>query len=55
MLVSPELASVLGSIVGRLSQNKGTGPLIARYDHHERLTGPPLPHLFQRRSKCGKP
>ncbi|MEU3518905.1 hypothetical protein ABZ770_27125 [Streptomyces sp. NPDC006654] len=25
------------------------GPLIARYDSHERVTGPLLPHLFQRR------
>ena len=23
-------------------------PLVARYDHHERVTGPLLPHLFQR-------
>jgi len=24
-------------------------PLLARYDHYEATTGPPLPHLFQRR------
>ena len=34
-------------------------PLVARYDPHERLTGPPLPHLFQRRTghraSCDQP
>ncbi|OEJ29051.1 hypothetical protein AS594_36210 [Streptomyces agglomeratus] len=29
--------------------NAGTIPLVARYDYHELVTGPPLPHLFQRR------
>lgn len=49
LLVSPELASVLASIVSRLrSQHGGTIPLVARYDHHECVTGPALPHLFQR-------
>ena len=50
LLVSPELASVLATIVTRLrGENNGTVPLVARYDDHERVTGPPLPHLFQRR------
>lgn len=50
LLVSPELASVLATIITRLrSHNDGTIPLTTRYDHHERITGPPLPHLFQRR------
>ncbi|MGH3815553.1 MAG: tyrosine-type recombinase/integrase, partial [Pseudonocardiaceae bacterium] len=50
LLVSPELASVLATIVTRLRQdNGGTVPLVARYDDHERITGPPLPHLFQRK------
>ncbi len=50
LLVSPELASVLATIVTRLRQdNDGTVPLVARYDDHERVTGPPLPHLFQRK------
>lgn len=52
LLVSPELASVLATIITRLrSQNGGTVPLVARYDPHERLTGPRLPHLLQR--ACG--
>jgi integrase len=39
----------LASVVERLRDDNGTIPLIARYDHHEKVTGPPLPHLFQRR------
>ena len=50
LLISPELASVLATIVKRLRDaNDGKIPLVARYDHHERITGPQLPHLFQRR------
>lgn len=50
LLVGPELASVLATIITRLrGQNDGTVPLAARYDPHERVTGAPLPHLFQRR------
>ena len=50
LLVSPELANVLATIITRLrKQNGGIIPLTARYDPHERVTGPPLPHLFQRR------
>jgi site-specific recombinase XerD len=51
LLVSPELASVLATIVTRLRHaNGGTVPQTARYDSHERVTGPALPHLFQRRT-----
>lgn len=50
LLVTPELASVLASIVQRLRQNTGAIPLVARYDQYERLTCPELPHLFQRQS-----
>jgi integrase len=49
MLISPELASVLATVITRLrNDNAGNVPLVARYDQHERVTGPPLPHLFQR-------
>jgi integrase len=49
LLVSPELASVLATIITRLRrQHGGAIPLVARYDGHERTTGPKLPHLFQR-------
>ena len=51
LLVSPELASVLASIITRLrAENKGTVPLTRRYDHYQRETGPALPHLFQHRN-----
>jgi hypothetical protein len=50
LLVSPELASVLASMVSRLrAAGGGTIPLVCRYDRHERTIGPALPHLFQRR------
>jgi integrase len=50
LLISPELASVLASIITRLRRlNGGTVPLTARYDPHERVLGDPLPLLFQHR------
>ncbi|WP_245717358.1 tyrosine-type recombinase/integrase [Nocardia jejuensis] len=50
LLVSPELARVLAEVISRLrAHNGGTVPLTARYDAHEKVTGPALPHLFQRR------
>jgi hypothetical protein len=48
LLISPELASVLATIVTRVRDHAGRVPLVSRYDPHERITGPPLPHLFQR-------
>jgi integrase len=52
LLVSPELASALATIITRLRErNGGTVPLVSRYDHHERTFGPMLPHLFQRRTR----
>jgi integrase len=49
LLVDPELASVLATVITRLrAGSNGTVPLVARYDRHERTTGPLLPHLFQR-------
>ena len=51
LLVSPELASVLASIITRLrAENNGTVPLTRRYDYYQRETGPALPHLFQHRN-----
>lgn len=48
LLVVPELASVLATVIARLRED-GRVPLVARYDYHERTTGPRLPHLFQRK------
>ncbi|GAA2531105.1 tyrosine-type recombinase/integrase [Winogradskya humida] len=48
LLISPELASVLATIVKRIRDpHTGRIPLVAYYDPHERTTGPLLPHLFQ--------
>ncbi|SIN38136.1 tyrosine-type recombinase/integrase [Micromonospora cremea] len=48
LLVTPELASVLATIIKRIRDPQtGRIPLVARYDPHERTTGPMLPHLFQ--------
>ena len=49
LLVTPELASVLASVIHRIRGDDGRVPVVARYDNHEFTTGPPLPHLFQRR------
>lgn len=49
LLVTPELASVLASVISRLRNRYGGAvPLVARYDNYEATTGPLLPHLFQR-------
>jgi len=51
LLVSPELASVLASVVKRLRDgSSGSIPLVSRYDPREKTSGPPLPHLFQRKN-----
>ena len=49
MVVSPELAEVLSSIISCLRGPNGAIPVVAAYDHHERLWLPALPLLFQRR------
>jgi hypothetical protein len=49
LVISPELADVLSTIISRI---RGTGPavpLVAVYDDHERVWLPPAPVLFQRR------
>jgi site-specific recombinase XerD len=49
LLVGPELASVLATIITRLrSINGGSVKLISRFDTYERSASAPLPHLFQR-------
>ena len=51
LLISPEPASVLASIISRLrADNDGKIPLVSRYDPHERVASPLLPHLFQRKA-----
>jgi integrase len=46
--ISPELAHVLAQIIERVRAEHATVPLCPRFDGHERVYSPPLPHLFQR-------
>ena len=48
LLVSPELADVLSTIIRRLRGGSGAIPLVTSYDVHERVWNPPMPLLFQR-------
>lgn len=48
MLVSPELADILSTIVQRLRNTDGSIPLVVSYDIRERIWNPPMPVLFQR-------
>ncbi|GAB2992559.1 hypothetical protein GCM10027184_53590 [Saccharothrix stipae] len=51
LLVSPELSSVLATIITRLRHdNDGSIPLVSRRDSHEHVLGPKLPHLFQHKT-----
>ena len=49
LVVSPELADVLSTIISRIRGNGPAVPLVAAYDDHERIWLPPAPVLFQRR------
>lgn len=49
LVVSPELADVLGSIICRIRDTNAAVPLVRARDRHERLWLPPSPLLFQRR------
>jgi integrase len=49
LVVSPELADVLATVIGRVRNPDGAVPCVASYDPHERRWNPPLPLLFQRR------
>ncbi len=49
LVVSPELAEVLSTIITRIRDRSGAVPLVPAYDTRERLWAPPAPLLFQRR------
>ena len=48
LVVSPELAEVLSTIILRVSDGTGAVPLVPGYDIHERVWSAPSPLLFQR-------
>ena len=49
LVISPELADVISTIIRRVPGTSQAVPLVAAYDDHERLWLPPAPVLFQRR------
>lgn len=49
LVVSPELAEVLSTIISRIRKPSGPVPLVPAYDWHECVWMPPAPLLFQRR------
>jgi integrase len=49
LVISPELADVLSTIISRIRGTSPALPLVAAYDDHERVWLPPAPVLFQRR------
>ena len=48
LVISPELADVLATILQRIRNPDGTVPLVAAYDR-EKVWNPPMPLLFQHR------
>ena len=49
LVVSPELADVLSTIIRRIREPAGAVPLVPAYDRYECVWRPPSPVLFQRR------
>jgi integrase len=49
LVVSPELADVLSTVIRRIREPDGTVPLVPVYDRYECVWRPPSPVLFQRR------
>ena len=47
LVISPELADVLSTIVARIRANRAEVALVVSYDKNERVYNPPLPLLFQ--------
>jgi integrase len=50
LVIGPELADVLSTIICRIRDSSGAVPLAVSYDIHERVWNPPMPLLFQRRA-----
>ncbi|HEY5857476.1 MAG TPA: site-specific integrase [Aldersonia sp.] len=47
LVISPELADALSTIVARIRGERPDVPLVVSYDKNERVYNPPLPLLFQ--------
>jgi integrase len=48
LVISPELADALSTIICRIRTPGGSIPLVVAYDAHECVWNPPMPLLFQR-------
>lgn len=51
LVISPELADVLSTIVARIRHGQPHVPLVVSYDKNERVYNPPIPLLFQWRRR----
>lgn len=51
LVISPELADVLSTIVARVRDHQPHVPLVVSYDKNERVYNPPAPLLFQWRRR----
>jgi len=51
LVISPELADVLSTIVARIRGDRPDVPLVISYDKNERVYNPPMPLLFQWRRR----
>jgi Phage integrase family len=51
LVISPELADVLSSIVARIRRGQPQVSLVVSYDKNERVYNPPMPLLFQWRRR----
>jgi hypothetical protein len=51
LVISPELADVLSTIIGRIRGDQPDVPLVVSYDKNERIYNPPMPLLFQWRRR----
>jgi len=51
LVISPELADVLSTIVARARAGQPQVPLVVSYDKNERVYNPPMPLLFQWRRR----
>jgi integrase len=47
LVISPELADVLSTIIARIRGEQPEVPLVVSYDKNERVYNPPMPLLFQ--------
>jgi integrase len=50
LVISPELADVLSTVITRIRNADGSVPMVVAYDYGEKVWNPPMPLIFQWRS-----